>query len=133
MTSVAAELIFENLSREIIGAAMEVLNVLKPGLDEKLYERALILELESRGHAICCQKRFRVTYREKHIGTLIPDIIVEDSVLVDTKVVSAFTANHLAQMIGYLAITKLELAILLNFGQAELRWKRVVRQPSLKN
>ena len=49
MTSVAAELIFENLSREIIGAAMEVLNVLKPGLDEKLYERALILELESRG------------------------------------------------------------------------------------
>ena len=66
----AAKLIFNGLSREvgksedreITGAAMEVLNALKPGLDEKLYERALILELESRGDAICCQKRFRVTW-----------------------------------------------------------------------
>ena len=41
---------------------MEVLNALKPGLDEKLYERALVIELDSRGHAICCQKRFRVTW-----------------------------------------------------------------------
>jgi len=42
--------IHEELSREIIGAAMEVLNELKPGLDEKLYERAMIIELKHRGH-----------------------------------------------------------------------------------
>ena len=44
-------------------AAIDVLNVLKLGLDEKLYERALVIALDSRGHAICCQKRFRVTCR----------------------------------------------------------------------
>ena len=62
-----------------MGAAMELLNALKPGLDKKLYEKALIFELESRRHAICCAKRFQVTYREKHIGTLISDMIVDDN------------------------------------------------------
>ena len=122
----AGNLIHEELSWDIIGAAMIVLNELKPGLDEKLYERALILELQARGHTIRCQKRFRVAYRGHHIGTLIPDMIVDDFVLVDTKVVSAFTPSHVAQMTGYLAITKLKLALLLNFNAAEPRWKRVV-------
>lgn len=128
----AVELVHEALSREIIGAAMAVLNELKPGLDEKLYERSLIIELESRGHTIRRQKRFQVRYRGEHIGTLIPDMIVDELVLVDTKVVSAFTPDHVAQMIGYLAITKMELALLLNFSKAELQWKRVVRQQSHK-
>ena len=122
----AGNLIHEELSWDIIGAAMIVLNELKPRLDEKLYERALILELQARGHTIHCQKRFRVAYRGHHIGTLIPDMIVDDLVLVDTKVVSAFTPSHVAQMTGYLAITKLKLALLLNFNAAELRWKRAV-------
>src|SRR5439155_1707111 len=52
------ELIHEELSGKIIGAAMEVLNELKPGLDEKLYERALVLELQRRGHAVDVQRRF---------------------------------------------------------------------------
>lgn len=121
------DLVLEELSGEIIGAAMVVLNELKPGLDEKLYERALVLELHSRGHEVRCQNRFKVHYRKHYIGTLIPDIIVDDLVLVDTKVVSAFTPNHVAQMVGYLAITQKRLALLLNFHEATLRWKRVVR------
>lgn len=123
----AITLIHEKLSQEIIGSAMMVLNELKPGLDEKLYERALILELQARGHTVHRQKRFRVVYRGQHIGLLIPDMIVDDLVLADTKVVSAFSPNHIAQMMGYLAITQLKLALLLNFNQASLKWKRVVR------
>ena len=53
-----ADLIHEKLSEEIIGAAMTVLNELKPGLDEKLYENALIIELQDRGHRIDQQKTF---------------------------------------------------------------------------
>ncbi len=123
------ELVHEQLSRQIIGSAIVVVNELKPGLDEKLYERALILELQARGHVVHRQKRFRVSYRGHHIGTLIPDLIVNDLVLVDTKVVSVFTPSHVAQMTGYLAITGLQLALLVNFSQATLQWKRVVRQP----
>jgi GxxExxY protein len=62
------------------------------------------------------------------IGNLIPDMIVDDLVIVDGKVVSAFTDSHAAQMIGYLNITGLKLALLLNFKKASLTWKRVVNE-----
>src|SRR6266404_3923514 len=121
-------MIHEELSGEVIGAAMEVLNELKPGLDEKLYERAMIVELNRRGHAVAVQTSFPVFYRAELIGNLVPDLIVDNAVMVDPKVVSAFTDTHVAQMIGYLNITGLDLAILLNFKNARLSWKRVVRQ-----
>ena len=120
-------MIHEELSGKIIGAAMAILNELKPGLDEKLYERALIIELRQRGHAISAQPSFPVSYRGESIGNLIPDLIVDSAVIVDPKVVSCFTETHIAQMIGYLNITGLDLTILLNFKNARLEWKRVMR------
>lgn len=122
------EIIDEELSGIIIGAAMEVLNELKPGLDEKLYERAMIIELTRRGHAISVQRSFPVFYRVELIGNLVPDLIVDDAIIDDPKVVFYFTETHVAQMIGYLNVTRLELALLLNFKNARLDWKRVVRQ-----
>jgi GxxExxY protein len=53
-----SKLIHEELSREIIGAAMHVLNEMKPGLDEKLYERAMVIELRKRGRIVESQKKF---------------------------------------------------------------------------
>ena len=85
-----ADLIHEKLSEEIIGAAMTVLNELKPGLDEKLYENALIIELQDRGHRIDQQKTFEVVFKGHEIGRLIPDLIIDDQVVVDAKVVTAF-------------------------------------------
>ena len=61
------------------------------------------------------------------IGTLIPDLIVDDLVIVDPKVVTAFNDTHLAQMLGYLNITQLNLDLLINSKFAKLDWKRVVR------
>jgi len=111
---------------------MTVLNGLKPGLDEKLYERALVIELGKRGHRVEQQKAFPVLYEDQHIGTLVPDLIVDELVIVDCKVVTSFVDAHIAQMLGYLNITDLNLAILLNFKSAQLGWKRVVceRRPS---
>ena len=108
---------------------MQVLNCLKPGLDEKIYENALALELESRGHRVEQQRQYPVNYRQVRVGLLIPDLIVDGDIIVDPKVVASFTDTHLAQMSGYLAITGLELAILINFKNAKLEWKRVVKQP----
>jgi len=115
------------LARDIVGAAMTVLNALKPGLDEKLYENALVIELTKRGHRVEQQKSFPVTYDGHMIGRLVPDLIVDDLVIVDPKVVESFNENHLAQMLGYLSITGLNLAILISFKQARLEWRRVVR------
>lgn len=106
---------------------MTVLNTLRPGLDEKLYENALVIELQKRGHAVEQQRQFPVYYDHHLIGTLIPDLIVNECVIVDPKVVTAFNDTHIAQMLGYLNITGLKLALLVNFKYDKLAWKRVVR------
>lgn len=106
---------------------MVVLNDLKPGLDEKLYERALVLERLKRGHKVEQQRAFPVFYDGVEIGTLIPDLIVDEAVIADPKVATDFNDTHVAQMIGYLNITDLGVALLLNFKHADLRWKRIVR------
>jgi len=123
----ALALLHHEISEAIIGAAMTVLNTLKPGLEEKLYERALILELRKQGYKVDSQRQFEVRYNGQVIGTLIPDLIVADQVIADPKVVTAFNETHTAQMIGYLNITGLKLALLLNFKNARLEWKRIVR------
>ena len=117
----------EELTGQIIGAAMAVLNELKPGLDEKLYENALVIELAARGHSADQQRQFPVHYQGHFIGTLVPDLIVDGTVIADPKVVTDFNDTHMAQMLGYLNITGLEVALLLNFHEAKLKWKRVVR------
>ena len=86
----------------MIGAAMAVLNELRPGLDEKVYENALVIELVARGHVVDQQGRYPVRYRGREVGILIPDLIVDQKVIVDTKIASAFTSNHIAQILGYL-------------------------------
>lgn len=120
------EYIHKELSEHIIGAAMAVLNKLRPGLKEKAYENTLVIELRKRGHHIEQQRVFDVLYDGILVDTLVPDLIVDGKVIVDPKCVTDFTETHYAQMIGYLAITGLRLAMLLNFKEARLRWKRVI-------
>jgi len=121
-------MLHEEITKEIIGSSMAVLNELKPGLDEKLYENALVIELQARGHSSEQQREYPVHYRGHFIGKLIPDLIVDGKVIADPKVVTDFNDTHIAQMLGYLNITGLKLALLLNFKNAKLEWKRVVRE-----
>ncbi len=122
----ADQLLYRELSGSIIGASMTVLNTLKPGLSEKAYENALAIELRKRGHSIEQHKRHDVLYDGQVVDTLIPDLIVDSLIIVDAKVVSDFNETHNAQMLGYLTITGLRLALLVNFKHVDLRWKRVV-------
>ena len=75
------------------------------------------------------QKQFPVFYAQHQIGTLVPDLIVDDKMILDPKVVTGFNDTHSSQILGYLAITGLELGLLLNFKFAKLQWKRIVWQP----
>ena len=121
------KLIHSDLSESIIGAAIRVWNTLKPGLSDMAYENALVIELRNRGHRIEQQRRFEVRYEAQIVDTLVPDLLVDELVIVDPKVVTEFNDTHIAQMMGYLAITGLQLALLLNFKHAGLKWRRVVR------
>jgi GxxExxY protein len=115
------KLIHPELSEAIIGSAMKVLNTLKPGLDEKAYENALVIEVRKRRHRVDQQKRFDVFYEGQLVDTLVPDLLVDELVVVDPKVVEDFAPTHHAKMIGYLTITALRLALLVNFKHAGLR------------
>ena len=64
------------------------------------YERAMIIELKRRGHTLSIQREFPVFYRGELIGNLVPDLIVDDAVIVDPKVVACLTDTHVAQIVG---------------------------------
>ncbi len=71
-----------------------------------------------------------ISYEEVCVGSLVPDLVIDEKLIVDTKVVANFAEEHVAQMLSYLSITNLELALLLNFRYPRLQWKRVVRHSS---
>lgn len=91
-------MLHEDITQKVIGAAMAVLNELRPGLDERLYENALVLELIARGHPVEQQKEYPVHYREHFIGKLIPDLIVDGAIIVDPKIVTAFSDSRVAPL-----------------------------------
>jgi len=118
--------ICEDQTRAIIGCAMEVLNILGHGLLEKAYENALCVELGLQNIPYRQQPRYDVLYKNKQVGEYIPDLIVEDGVVVETKTVDRITDHEMGQILNYLKITGLPVGLILNFKYAKLQWKRVV-------
>ncbi len=114
------------LAREIIGAAYEVSNCLGCGFLEKVYERAMMRELASRGVAVKSQVRFTVDYKGQPVGEYLADLVVEDQIIVELKCVECFSNQHLATCINYLRASRLRLALLINFQKPKVEWKRVI-------
>lgn len=110
----------------IVGAAMEVIKGLKTGLHEKPYENAMIVELRLRKHVIDQQKRFEVRYKGEYVGEFIPDLIVDDAVIVDAKVIDRITNIERGQMLNYLRITGLRVGLIINFRHSKLEWERII-------
>ena len=121
------EPLYKQESQQIIGCAMEVLNELGHGFHEKPYENALVIELQSKGIPFHQQKTFDINYKGRKIGDYIPDLIVFETIVVDTKVIEKFTDREIGQMMNYLKITNLRLGYILNFRNPKLEWKRIVR------
>ncbi len=119
-------LVNEKETERIIGCAMEVLNVVGHGLLEKPYENALAVEFGLRGIPYTQQPRFDVMYKGVRIGEYLPDLIVFDRVVVDTKVIDSITDVQVGQVLNYLKITGLRVGLVLNFKRPKLDWRRVV-------
>jgi len=113
------------LTEKIIGAAMTVHRALGPGLDEKIYENALCLELAAHSLDFNQQAQFPVFYRNHIVGKLIADLIIEGKIVVETKVADRIADVHIAQTLGYLSITGLQVGLVLNFKSVSLTFKRV--------
>jgi GxxExxY protein len=104
---------------------MEVLNGLGHGLLEKPYENTLCVELGLRGIPHAQQPRYEVMDKTVKVGEYVPDLIVTQAVVVDTKVIERITDHELGQMINDLRITGLPVGMILNFKRAKLEWKRI--------
>ena len=109
------------LTREIIGAAIQVHRALGPGLLESVYEECLAYELAQRLIPFERQKAVPVTYRDVHLdcGFRI-DLMVQNEVVVELKSVEAILPIHKAQVLTYLKLTGQRLALLINFNVAVL-------------
>jgi len=113
-------------TEEIIGCAMEVLNILGHGMLEEPYENALAVEFRLRGIPFDQQPAYDVIYKEVPVGLYVPDLIVWEAVVVDAKTIERITDHELGQMLNYLRITGHRVGLILNFKRAKLEWKRVV-------
>ncbi len=109
------------IGSSVIGAVIEVHKTLGPDLLESLYQEALKIELESRGHSIKSEISLPLTYREKIIGKhLRIDLMIDDAVIVEVKAISELNKANEAQLLTYLKITGLPLGYLINFHEATL-------------
>jgi len=120
------ELLLKEEVHQVVGCAMEVLNVLGHGLLEKPYENALAVEFGLQAIPFRQQPRFEVNYKTIRVGEYIPDLICFDQIVVDTKTVDRISNHETGQMLNYLKITGLQLGLILNFKYAKLEWKRIV-------
>jgi GxxExxY protein len=114
------------LTGEIIGAAMEVHRVLGPGFVEAIYQRALLHELKLRGFIVETEQQLGVRYKDAIVGVHRLDIVVNKVVIVELKAVTGIIEAHRAQAISYLKASGLNVALILNFGEPSLAFKRVV-------
>lgn len=106
----------EDLTKKIIKAFYIVYNKLGYGFAEKIYENSMLIELRKMG--ISCQKQvpIKVFYEGQEVGNYFADILVEDKVIIELKAVSIIIEEHKAQLLNYLKATKIEIGLILNFG-----------------
>ncbi len=120
------DLIYPELSYKIVGCAFDVYNSLGSGHHEKYYQRALVEAFSNQKLSFSEQVHFQLSYKGKVIGRNFLDFLVEDKIVVEIKKSERFSKTHIDQVMEYLKLSNLELAILINFGSQGVIFKRII-------
>ena len=120
------DLIHSELTRTVIGAAMEVHSNLGHGFLESVYEAAMAIEFNLQKVPYERQKAISVIYKGEKAKDFFCDFLVGEKVMVELKALKAVTSVEEAQMLNYLKATGLQVGLLINFGEQSLRYKRLV-------
>lgn len=115
-----------NLSHRIIGIAIDVHKKIGPGFKERIYEQALLKELENKEIKFEKQKIIRVEYNGTALGNQRIDLLVDDKIIIELKACNKIIPLFRDQVISYLKTADKRLGLILNFGQSKLEIKRVV-------
>ncbi len=121
------DLLYKEEAFKIIGLCMEVHRELGKGQDEVIYKDALEVECRRNSVPFVRERKFEIEYK----GVILPhfyhaDFVLFDKILFEGKACERLTDAHLKQVLNYLAVSKLKLGLLVNFGEDSLVWKRVV-------
>ena len=119
---------YKDITQKIIGASFEVHKFLGNGFQEVIYQRALAWEMSQVNFTFSREIEQDIYYKElrEPIGTRRADFVVEGKVLVELKALKELEDVHLAQVLNYLKAYRLEVALLINFGNKSLQFKRLV-------
>jgi GxxExxY protein len=123
-----SELLYNEETYKIIGLCMEVHRELGKGYDEVTYKDALEVECRRGGVPFAREVRYEVESK----GLILPhfyyaDFVIFDKILFEGKACECLTEAHVKQVLNYLAASKLEIALLVNFKGNSLTWKRIIR------
>jgi GxxExxY protein len=125
---------FAEITGKIIGCAMTVHRALKNGFQERIYHRALAMELDACGIPFKSEFVMDIFYRNESIGTRRVDFLINDNISVEIKAKTKLESEHITQALNYLEVYNLEIGLLINFGEVSLNFKRLTNKkydPSL--
>lgn len=122
----AIELLHKDVTEKIIGAAFEVYRELGYGFLEAIYQKAMQMELVAKGLKAEIENKIKVHYKGVEIGHYEADIFVEECVLVELKVAKDYNPADEAQLLNELKATGVKVGLLINFGRAGVKYKRMV-------
>jgi GxxExxY protein len=114
------------ITEQIVGAAFEVHSILGYGFLERVYQRAMQVELTMRGVKADLESKITVTFKGEVVGNYEADLLVEDRVIVEIKVAKDYQAADEAQLLNELKATGIKVGLLVNFGRARVEFKRFV-------
>lgn len=115
----------DQLTEKIIACCFEVHSELGPGFNERIYHKALKLSLETADLKCQTEKEFAVFFQDKRVGSLRLDLIVEDKVIIEVKVLAGNIPELFRyQLLSYLKVSNLHVGLLVNFGNKSCQIKR---------
>lgn len=126
-------MVYQELTGEVIGCAMEVHRQLGCGFQEYIYQRALEIELKAKH--IKAERGFeiKVLYKGEYIGLRRVDFLIDDLLSVELKACTQLQDAHIAQAINYLEASSYPLGLLINFGAKSLEFRRLYNKKSPHN
>ena len=119
-------LMHHELTEQIIGIYHDVYTELGHGFLERVCQAAMVIALRAAGLSVLEHESFPVTFRGHLLGDFTPDIVVNNLVLVEIKAASALHPRDEAQALNYLRASKLEVALIMNFGPKREYWRRIL-------
>lgn len=119
------DLLHKEISKSILQVFYEVYNELGYGFLEKVYQNAMYFELISQGYKVEAQKQIKVYFKNRVVGEFYADLLIDDTIIVELKACECLIGSHVAQLMNYLKATKIEVGLVLNFGETP-DFKRLV-------